>query len=166
MKYFISKILTVGVSLLISGIAYADVVLESATLGVTGLRIGFTLGSTPTGGIQSLGARFQVTEETTIECIGGHIHGRDTYLYGAIVALTSENDLPDGSVGGPDFICVNLFDPETYSTDLLVTASLVLPPGYYAVIFGSKVFGADCDGAIPPIPRLCLNDLHSGWLVT
>ena len=158
MKSIIKKLFIVCMSMLVAGIAQADVILESATLGTTGVPSGWGLAAE-----QFMGARFQVTGNTAIECIGGHIQGSDTYLFGAIVALSSEDDLPDGSWDGPDFIYVNLFDPEQLSTDLLVSTNLVLPPGYYGLVFGTGEFGADSSGSMPFEDDLDLPSASCFW---
>jgi len=62
--------------MLITGIAQADVILESATLGITGQTGGVSISNS-----QFIGAHFEVTETTTVECIGGHMYGSGTNVF-------------------------------------------------------------------------------------
>jgi hypothetical protein len=116
---------------------------ESAAMGNANSGGGYSLHSN-----QFLGVRFQVTSKVTISRIGGHIGGGGQ-VFGALVRLSGPNDLPDS---------LNLTTPDVIGTTLLtlggfpdVSSPLVqqLEPGWYALVFGSGLFGATGSGFMP-----------------
>ncbi len=123
---------------------HAAFIYESATLGATGS----TNGGTSVNSSQFLGGRFQVTSTVTTTAIGGHFRGSGTF-FGAIVELTSLTDFPDSlTLNSSDVLgssVFNVFDP---SQEVSVNLSVTLDSGFYAVIFGSGLFGASGNGNI------------------
>jgi hypothetical protein len=70
--------------------------------------------------------------------------GANDPFFGAIVSLDDENDFPDsGSLSTPDVIGTTLLAfPET-SNEVFGSLSKPLTPGWYALVFGSGLFGAN-----------------------
>ncbi len=124
---------------------YADVIYESATLGPTGEISGISIFTK-----QILGSRFSVSQTVEVTEIGGHIGGSvPGGIFGAIVQLSGP--LPSGSpfdVG--EVIAFTTFSPNRPSTDISAPLSVILPPGDYALVFGSGLFGATGSGSMPP----------------
>ena len=86
-----------------------------------------------------------------VDHIGGHLSGsagRD--IFGAIVALMSPNALPSGSPFNPgEVLAFTTFTTPSPSTDVLTPLSVTLAPGTYGLVFGSGLFGATGDSAMP-----------------
>lgn len=118
------------------------------SIGTTGRLGGSSVSTT-----QYLGVRFLASDDYTELEIGGHFGGRSgASIFGALVELTSPGDLP------------NLADLET-SPGLVAAATIELPlpsaivwsriPGsvrggvWYALVFGSGLFGASGEGFAP-----------------
>jgi len=120
-----------------------DVLLESATLGETGLMGGWAIVS-----FQFLGGRFFVEEPTAVTAIGGHMDGGGL-LFGVIVRLEGPEALP---VGSPfideEVVLVKTFAPPRPSADFLVeTDEVTLEPGHYAIVYGAGLYGTDGSGS-------------------
>ncbi|NNL94671.1 MAG: hypothetical protein HKO64_03540 [Xanthomonadales bacterium] len=123
--------------------AHAEILLETATLGPTGVNSGWSVND------QILGTRFELDETTSIECIGGHMFGNGSF-FGAIVELSGLSDLPDGDPIGSDVIYAINFEPMSPSTDLLASTNATLGPGAYALLFGgAPELGASGGGGMP-----------------
>ena len=134
-----------------------DVIYESATMGEPSGN-GPTLSST-----QFLGSRFSVSEPVVVTAIGGHIKGTD--LFGAIISLSGPSAVPQGipaseefPLGSPEIVFANeeiiaftTFAPDGVfiGSDFRVPLSVTLPPGDYLLVFGSGLFGATGQGAMP-----------------
>lgn len=122
------------------GRAAADVIHESAVLGPTGVVFGVSLS---TG--QYVGSRFHLDSPVQVEQIGGHLVGTGT-LFGAIVSLSGHGALPSGNPFDGTTVASTVFNAGFPSTDFRTPLSVQLPPGDYALIFGSGQFGATGNG--------------------
>lgn len=112
----------------------------------TGARIGQTGGS---GNLIDddylLAVNFRVFNTVTTGSIGAHLLDLSpgTSIFGAIVALTDANDVPDSSdLSTPDVRGVTLIDSGSPSRDSAGDLQVVLTPGWYALVFGTGRFGA------------------------
>lgn len=132
----------------------SSVTLESATLGSLSGLPGYSIDD-----YQFLGWRFQINETLQVRNIGGHFAGyADREIFGAIAPLSDLTALPQGipedleelSLAATTFsVPSNDNDPNTSSVVLLTPLSVTLTPGYYALIFGSGLFGASGSDAMP-----------------
>src|SRR5438105_209187 len=97
---------------------------------------------------QFLGCRFHLPTETVVTGVGGHLFRpfrHDGSIFAAITRLDSLSGLP--SAGGQAFIpdqvmATGLFSiSSSNSADYVFPLSVILPPGDYALVFGSGLFG-------------------------
>src|SRR5207247_9626054 len=95
-----------------------------------------------------LGCRFHLPTETVVTGVGGHRFRpfrQDGSIFAAITRLDSLSGLP--SAGGQAFIpdkvmATGLFSiSSSNSADYVFPLSVILPPGAYALVFGSGPFG-------------------------
>jgi len=135
-----------------ANLAFADVIFESGTLGPTGLARGVVPGATVGSDVFN-GVRFQLTEPTITTRVGGHFvtsTGATGTVFGAIVKLDNENDFPDsGDLSTPDVLGSTVITFPEPSAEVFGSLSLSLDSGWYALVFGSSLFGAAGDGAMP-----------------
>jgi PKD domain/K319L-like, PKD domain/RTX calcium-binding nonapeptide repeat (4 copies) len=116
---------------------------ETATLGETGQSSGLAVRND-----SFLGTRFEVTAPVDIAEIGGHLTVFSGSLFGAVIALTGPDDLPDSTnLSTPDVLDTVLISGTNPSADVKAPLSLHLEPGWYALMFGSGLFGANGYGA-------------------
>ncbi|APZ90894.1 cadherin-like domain-containing protein [Fuerstiella marisgermanici] len=91
------------------------------------------------------GFRFELTEATTIERVGGNFQFfSGTGPFAAIVALDSQADFPDAEdLSTPDVVATAVI-PLAYQDDGEKSAEINadLQPGWYAVMFGTEQFGS------------------------
>ena len=123
-------------------------IFESAILGPTGNVGGMDISSG-----QYLGVRFDLSSETHITHVGGHL-GELTSggLFAAIVALPSSLGFPQFAPGNieTNSLASTVFSIGDFSSvDKLVALNTVLPQGNYALVFGSGAFGASGSGFMP-----------------
>lgn len=124
--------------------AFAIIIYESATLGATGA----TSGGLGMDANQFQGSRFSVTQTTEVTAIGGHMRSVTGTLFGAIVDMSGP--LPAGSpFTGGEVLASTVFTATSSSSDVSVPLSVILPPGDYALVFGSGQFGASGFGSFP-----------------
>jgi hypothetical protein len=124
----------------------ADVIYESATMGPTGQTSGWTIDNE-----QSLGTRFYISQTTQITAIGGRI-SNFTYanIFGAIVKLDNFSDFPDGApLKNEDVIAYTVFSGGYIDSDYRTPLSTILSPGYYALVFGSGLYGTTGSAMMP-----------------
>jgi hypothetical protein len=129
--------------------AQTPVLLESATLGATGLNWGTSITEA-----QFVGWRFEIDAPLRVEAIGGHLLGLPAVgngqIFGALIRLASIDVFPAGDPFTPqETVATVVFQPAFPSSELLVPLSVALEPGAYALVFGSNLFGATGNGAIP-----------------
>ena len=130
--------------------ANAATIFESGTLGPVGLSQGSVTASNINAAVFA-GVRFQLTETVFTSEIGGHFVDRNNgTFFGAIIALDDVNDFPDsGDLSTPDVLgSVELTFPNP-SSEVFADLELTLEPGWYALAFGSGLFGTTGDGAAP-----------------
>ncbi|MHC4528242.1 MAG: GEVED domain-containing protein, partial [Planctomycetota bacterium] len=145
------------------------VIHESAKLGTTGLNGGWYLGDD-----QFFGSVFYVDREVQVTAIGGHLCGNGSSsgpLFGAILSLESLYDLPSGSpIDMSEVVASTVFTADFPSTDYRTALSATLPPGYYALVFGTGELGSPSGiaGMLPhPDDQLDLPDaLYIEWTGT
>ncbi len=118
--------------------AEAAVIHESASFG----------GNVPTASavvsnIQFLGSRFSTTVPVQVTEVGGNI-GSGGEIFAAIVALPSPTGLPSFAPTEIEnnALAGTIFDAGSASTDVLTPLAVFLPPGDYALVFGSGAYGA------------------------
>ena len=84
--------------------------------------------------------------------IGGHFVGgfSETDFFGAIVGLTDSLDFPDSlDLSTPDVISASTLTFPDTSDEVFGGLSVNLQPGWYALVFGSGLFGTDGRGSAP-----------------
>ncbi len=128
-------------------------IFESASLGETGLTFNdLVADSIPTTGVSETvfsGVRFHLGQPAVTSQIGGHFVARDngSSIFGAVVRLTDENDFPNSfDLTTPDLIGVATADLPATSTEVFADLNVALNPGWYALVFGSGLFGAQGEG--------------------
>jgi hypothetical protein len=127
----------------------APFLFESATFGgaplIDGQAGGIALLST-----QFLGARFEVDDTLQVQSVGGDIVAiAGGSLFAAIIPLNSLSALPSGPLGSLDVIAETTFTAPFPGGDVSVPLSATLEPGVYGLLFGSGLFGATGEGAMP-----------------
>jgi len=162
MKRFKHRILFVFSLLVVAGLfamtvatINAATIFESGTLGPTGLTFDDFGGATaPSGsGVNPIvfsGVRFELSQPVLTTRVGGHFvikpNAEDSF-FGAIVQLDSVTDFPNsGDLSTTDVLGKTLLTFPESSTDVFGDLTLSLNPGWYALIFGSGLFGATGSG--------------------
>jgi hypothetical protein len=110
---------------------------------------------------------------------GGHITRIGTQItpdgagtiFGALVRLTGPGDMPDDpSIAGADVVMRNVIPvPASGGVPVVVSGALdvVLPPGWYAIVFGTGAFGGTATGNIPSGGGAgCISSPGSGYPFT
>jgi hypothetical protein len=153
--------LVIGVFLAFScfvPVAGAAILFESGTLGPTGVTWDDLLAEAVGGtGIRSAvftGVKFELHQPVVTTQIGGHFLQRpgsdpngNGSFFGAIVALEDENDFPNsGDLSTSDVLGSTLLSFPDSSNEVLGDLTLSLNPGWYALVFGSGLFGATAEG--------------------
>lgn len=137
-------------------VVLAGIIFESATLEQVGVpREDVGLQIVPGYNVKSnifAGARFELTEPISTTSIGGLFVGPfgipDTF-FGAIVQLSDANDFPDSEdLSTPDVLGMTLLTFPNPSAEIVGLLELQLEPGWYALVFGSGLFGSDGAGAV------------------
>lgn len=119
----------------------ATTLYQSATMGTSGQTSGVVVNAN-----QFLGAAFTLPSAAQITAVGGHISGTGT-LFAAILSLSGS--LPTGAPFDSSLITDTTFTAPATSQDVVVPLSVTLNAGTYALIFGSGLFGATGNGAMP-----------------
>ena len=126
--------------------ANAATIFESGTLGPVGLSQG-DADATNVHSRVFTGVRFELTAQVLTTQVGGHFQGSSSF-FGAIVELANENDFPDsGDFTTPDFLGAAMLEFPSVSDEVFGDLSLSFEPGWYALVFGSGLFGAQGSGA-------------------
>jgi len=105
---------------------------------------------------QFIGVKFFVSERATTRAIGG-LFGEQLDIFGAVVRLSSASDFPDSTdLSTPDVLgATRIFDFSGNNQNAAVFSqrlSLTLEGGWYALVFGSGLFGtvnSEWGGALP-----------------
>jgi hypothetical protein len=146
--------LCAGVSFLITpNDASAATIFESGTLGPTGVTFtDLTNGTVPGTSVNSFvftGVRFELTQPVLTSQVGGHfVREAAGTFFGAIVALDNANDFPNsGDLSTPDVLGAATLSFPNPSAEVFGNLALSLDPGWYALVFGSGLFGTAGSGA-------------------
>ncbi len=158
--------------------ALAATVFESGTLGPTGLYLNAIGGGTAPGssGVNPdvfSGVRFQIGQTVMTTRVGGHFVADPRFgdsFFGAIVRLDGAMDFPDsGNLSTPDVLGTTLLTFPNPSAEVFGNLTVKLDPGWYALVFGSGLFGATGSGAAvlnnPDIgtPSYIAHQPAAGW---
>lgn len=167
-----------AVSLLATSQVRADILFESGTLRPTEIYINEIGGGVDPGGAVVSdfifdGVRFQLSEAAVISQIGGHFVANATSqdsFFGAIVRLDGAMDFPNSNdLSTPDVLGATLLTFPNPSAEVFGNLELHLDPGWYALVFGSGLFGATGWGGTllnnPDIgnPSYIGFQPHAGW---
>lgn len=140
-------------------VSIGSVIYESAYLGATAIAAPSVLLGDERGYSIApnmfLGVRFDLPAPVRLARVGGHLlgfglggvaEGERGTIFGAIVALTGSDDLPDSfDLSTPDVIASTLIDLPELSAEVFGDLRLTLDPGWYALVFGGGAFGADLE---------------------
>jgi hypothetical protein len=140
--------------------ADAEVIYESSTMGPTGQTTGTIISNK-----QFFGSRFYISQQTQVTAIGGHLAGCHIQggIFGAIVSIDSFSDFPNGHpFNTTEVIAYKVFTPTFPSSDYRTSFSAELSPGYYALVFGSGLYGAKSETYMPALGQ---TDLSSGQYI-
>jgi hypothetical protein len=132
----------------------AGTIFETGTIGPTGITRNELLSQQVPGTNVSnevfVAARFTLLRPALTTRVGGHFVGgfSTNSLFGAIVHLEDESDVPDSDdLSSSDVIGTTVLTFPDPSDEIFGDLSVRLEPGLYAVIFGSDLFGTDGVGA-------------------
>jgi hypothetical protein len=144
----LQTLFAVGVVFFLNAHLSAAILYESGTLGPTGVSWpDLANGTIPGINIAKdvfNGVRFELTMPVVTSEIGGHFAAQSSgTFFGAIVQLAGENDFPDSSdLTTPDVLGSAVLSFPRSSAEVFGELSLSLDPGWYALVFGSGLFGA------------------------
>lgn len=152
LRRFAVPILVVAVALIFTASkATAATIFESGTLGPTGVLYADLGDAVPGTNVKDsvfVGVRFQLNQRAVTSEIGGHfVASSSGTFFGAIVELDDGNDFPDSQdLVTPDVLGHSLLTFPDPSDEVFADLSLELDPGWYALVFGSGLFGATANG--------------------
>lgn len=152
--YHLAKIITSFALLFVtSSILQGATLFESASIGPTGIVIenlyNQTIKGLNIGHRLFSGVRFRLNSPVEVENVGGHFIAFEpsNSLFAAIVSLDEETDFPNSfELVSNDVLGVTLIDLPQQSAEVFGELSLQLSPGWYALVFGSDLFGATGGG--------------------
>lgn len=158
MRRFSAIWILIGVQTLIgASCTFADVLFESGTLGPTGIPYGGLGGGTAPGssGVTPdvfSGVRFELSALAQTTRVGGHFVAdpriATTSFFGAIIRLDDGTDFPDsGDLSTADVVGATVLAFPHPSAEVFSDLEVTLDPGWYALVFGSGLFGASGIGA-------------------
>jgi hypothetical protein len=136
--------------------SHAEIILETGPMGTT--IGGKAIAGPPLEPITSFhGARFTLTDYHLITRIGGHIQGRsylDRTLFVALTPTVGEGKFPSDvelsqAIFTKTFVAPFREGDLPVPNDTMVEAGVLLPPGDYAIVFGTSLFGAYGYGWMP-----------------
>jgi hypothetical protein len=121
---------------------------ETATLGATGQGPGSGFGIT---NLLFLGAKLTLTGTSNITSLGGHFvgSGASTKIFVAILPLNGSTDLPNTPLNPAEALFSTTFNAPATSAEVSIPTNFQLPPGRYAILFGSGFFGATGAAVMP-----------------
>lgn len=136
----------------LSSIASAEVIYQSGSLGETGTP---WLGPAPATNVNPdvfVGARFEIDQPVQTSSIGGHFVGHplnpSDEFFGALIQLKNDADFPDSDdLSSVDVLGVTTLTFPGTSDEVFGELTVTLEPGWYAVVFGSGLFGTTAVGA-------------------
>jgi hypothetical protein len=144
--------------------AFADVLFESGTLGPTGIPQGSVDATNITPNVFT-GVRFELSQPVITTQVGGHfVDLSNGTFFGAVVKLNDQNDFPDsGDLSTPDVLGAAELTFPVPSDEVFGDLNLMLDPGWYALVFGSGLFGTSGDGAAPRNGTDINDPMFIGW---
>jgi hypothetical protein len=154
-KNVVRRLSTLGIvfALVLTAIdVRGEVLFESGTLGPTGVPWSqLTSGDVPGSVISPTvftGVRFRLDESAITTQMGGHFGSpANGTFFAAVVALNSGSDFPDsGDLTSSDVLGETLLTFPGPSAEVFSEIHLSLDPGWYALVFGSGLFGASGSG--------------------
>jgi hypothetical protein len=99
-----------------------------------------------------LGSRFYVDQPVQVTAVGGHIHPLtpEGSFFAALVSLDGPSDYPKGKpLNSEEVIASTVFQLDSSGVcDVPLSASL--KPGYYAIVLGTNLLGAQGGNAYMP----------------
>jgi hypothetical protein len=143
-RTFLAALMAFGVA----SISSADILYESGTLGPTGIPYPDDFDLRTDLNIGFIGVRFQLTQSVLTSQIGGHfISESNGTFFGAIVALDDANDFPNSNdLSTSDVLDTTSLTFPVPSGEVFGDLELRLNPGWYALVFGSGLFGTSGHG--------------------
>ena len=148
----------------------ATTIYEAGLIGPTGVSIQqlyaqTVKGANVTDGVFS-GVRFELTTPARVSAIGGHFAGTidQSGIFGALVALAGPADFPDSpDLSTADVLATALLTVSTPSSEAVGAIDVALTPGWYALAFGSGLFGANGEAAAVLNGVDLGNPTYIGW---
>ncbi len=143
-----------GIASLSPATSFGGVIYESAPPSQTDIPFSDLLLNRVPGtaiGPRLTGVRFELLERTQVTRIGGHfiqspISQTET-IFGAVVALEHGTDFPDSTdLSTPDVLGSTSILLPSLSNNVAGSLSLDLKPGWYALVYGSGLFGTEGSG--------------------
>ncbi len=166
------------------GSAFVAVVLATSWLSIRGASADATIYESATyvpvsGGYSGFlvtsdfwqGAAFTTTETHHVTALGGHIRGD----YGGdplfLAIFPTDGSLPPAPPNTDDAFFIQLVTPPTSPSDYSLPTDFMLPPGNWAVIFGSGMAGATGEGNMPQTnlevgTPTYVRNIHGSWSTT
>jgi hypothetical protein len=115
--------------------------------------------------------RFFLNDTYHIDSVGGYFWGdTNRTIFGALIGLESEYDLPDSyDFTTPDILATTLITIGTNDGDYNGQVNTTLDTGWYAVAFGAGKFGADSIDSYsssPGMPNLAVDLVPGDFPIT
>lgn len=146
---------TLAVSIFFSSNLFAETIYQSGSLGQTGVPwqavIDGTVPGTNVNPDVFVGARFKIDQPVQTTRIGGHFYGHplnpSNEFFGALIQLENAMDFPNSDdLSSADVLGVTTLTFPSPSDEVFGELSTALDPGWYAVVFGSGLFGTSAVG--------------------
>jgi hypothetical protein len=146
----------------VAHVAGGAVLFESAIRTKTGQGGGTSVSGGATK--QWLGARFHLSQDAAVTSVGGElVQFNGNALFAAIVRLDGPTSLPHGSpFDAQELLAETTFSAPAPSALVNVPLAVSLAPGDYGLVFGSGMFGASGEGAMPSETNLS-NSSYFYW---
>jgi hypothetical protein len=151
-RRFPMLILTLALASMVTATnAPAATIFESGTLGPTGVPFSDLGGTVPGTNVNPFvfpGVRFELAQPVITSQIGGHFAEENAgTFFGAIVKLDDANDFPNSNdLSTPDVLGATTLAFPNPSAEVFGDLNRALDPGWYALVFGSGLFGASGTG--------------------
>lgn len=131
----------------------AGILFESGALGLTGVPRTSISDEIPASTISPtvfVGVRFHLDQPANVQAVGGHfVRNTDanSSFFGTVVSLDGEVDFPNSEdLSTPDVVGATLLSLPEPSAEAYGSIVVHLDPGWYALVFGSGLFGATGSG--------------------
>lgn len=150
----------------------AAILYESGTLGPTGIDLSY--GEVPGTFVKDTvftGVKFRVERPVQTTYVGGHFasvdgggFGYGGTFFGSLIRLEDADDYPDsGDLSTPDVLGTTILTFPGLSAEVFGVIEVHLAPGWYALVFGSHLFGANGHGGAPRNNPDVGNPTYIGW---